>query len=176
MSFLPRAGRQMHDADETRTKGRTYMTADGDRTGFEFEQEALWYLGGLRIINALRERIGEALHLTEFVSPARTHMYALRREEEALYALEGEATVVCAGRVFPVSAGSFVFLPGDVPYQMQVSTFGPFHYLEWLTPPGFAHDVTWMGDPSHALVLNPPLVADRAKVERLAELLRAGPG
>jgi mannose-6-phosphate isomerase-like protein (cupin superfamily) len=166
----------MHDADETQTKGRTDMTADGEPTGFEFEQEALWYLGGLRIINALRERIGEALRLTEFVSPARTHMYALRREEEALYALAGEATVVCSGRVLPVSAGSFVFLPSDVPYQMQVSTSGPLRYLEWLTPPGFANEVIRMGDPSHALLLNPPLVADRTKIERLAELLRAGPG
>lgn len=152
------------------------MTAHGDPAGFEFEQEALWFLGGLRIINALRERIGDALRLTEFASPARTHMYALRREEEALYGLAGEATVVCGGRVFPVSAGTFLFLPGNVPYQMQVSTAGPFRYLAWLTPTGFAHEVIRTGDPSHALLLDPPLLADRATIQRLAELLRASPG
>jgi mannose-6-phosphate isomerase-like protein (cupin superfamily) len=139
------------------------------------EQEALWYLGGLRIIAALRERIGEALRLTEFAAPARTHAYALRQEEEALYGLTGEAAVVCRGQVFPLTAGTFLFLPGHVPHQLEVSTSSPFRYLTWLTPTGFAHDVTRMGDPNQALFLAPPLLPDRAKVQRLADLLRAGP-
>lgn len=149
------------------------MTGHSDPVGDE--QEALWYLGGLRVITALGERKVGALRVTEMVSPARTHMFALRYKEEAQYVLAGEATVVCGGQVFSVSAGTFLFLPGHVPYQMEVSTSGPFRYLTWLTPAGFAHDVTRMGDPHQALVLAPPPIPDRVKMRRLADLLRAGP-
>jgi mannose-6-phosphate isomerase-like protein (cupin superfamily) len=138
------------------------------------EQEALWYLGGQRIIMALGERIVGVLHLTELVTPAGTHVSALRQEEEAHYVLAGEATVACGGCVFPVRAGTFLFLPGNVPHQIQVSTSGPFQYLTWLTPAGFAHDVTKIGDPDQALLLAPPPVPDRAKIQHLADLLRAG--
>jgi Cupin domain len=154
-------------------EGRTDMTGHSDRAGNE--QEALWYLGGLRIITALGERFAGTLRLADSVSPAGTHIYALRQEEEGQYVLAGEATVVCGGQVFPVRAGTFLFLPGNVPYQMQVSTSGPFRSLTWLTPAGFAHDVTQMGNPDQALLLAPPRAPDRAKMQRLADLLRAGP-
>lgn len=149
------------------------MTGHSDHTGDE--QEALWYLGGLRIITALGERIGGALRLTEFATPAGTNISVLRHEEEAQYVLAGEATVFCGGQVLPVYAGSFLFLPGRVPYQMDVGQSGPLQYLTWLTPAGFAHDVTKLGDPHQPLLLAPPPVPDRAKIQRLADLLRAGP-
>ena len=45
------------------------------RTTLNTEQEALWYLGNLRIIQAIGEQAGRAVHLTEYVLPAGTHIY-----------------------------------------------------------------------------------------------------
>ena len=139
------------------------------------EQEALWYLGGQRIINALGERIAGAFHLTELVTPAGTFISALRgkQEDEAQYVLAGEATVVCGGQTVQVSAGTFLFLPGGMPYQIEVSAASPLKYLTWLTPAGFAHAVTTLGTSNEALVLAPPPAPDRAKLQHLADLLRA---
>ena len=138
------------------------------------EQEALWYFGGQRSINALGERIGRAFHLTEFVTPASTFIYAHlhKKEDEALYVIEGEATVSCAEQRFSISVGTFLFLPCNIPHHMEVSASGPFRYLTWMTPAGFAHHVTKMGSPNTALLLVPPPAPERAKVQQLASLLR----
>jgi quercetin dioxygenase-like cupin family protein len=151
------------------------MTFYSDPSTFlDKEQEALWYLGGQRIINALGERFERAVRLTEFVTPAGTYVYAHlhKKEDEAHYVIDGEATVSCGGQVFHASAGTFLFLPCNVPHHMEVSKSGPFRYLTWMTPAGFAHDVTKMGNPNTALLLAPPPAPDRAKVQQLADLLR----
>jgi mannose-6-phosphate isomerase-like protein (cupin superfamily) len=151
------------------------MTLTNDSSTFlDNEQEALWYLGGQRIINALGERIDGAFRLTEFVTPAGTFVYAHlhKKEDEALYVLEGKATISCGGQVFHVSAGTFLFLPCNVPHHLEVSRSGPFRYLTWMTPAGFAQDVTKMGNPNTALLLAPQLAPESAKVQQLADLLR----
>lgn len=127
------------------------------------------------MINALGERLKGAFRLTEWLLPVGTLVYSHlhQKEDEALYVLEGEATIACGGQIFPVSAGAFLFLPCDVPHQMEVSTSGPFSYLTWMTPAGFAQDVTKMGNPNTALLLAPPLAPSKAKIQRLADLLRA---
>jgi hypothetical protein len=56
---------------------------------------------------------------------------------------------------------------------MEVSTSGPFSYLTWMTSAGFAQDVIKMGNASTALLLAPPRAPSEAKVQRLADLLRA---
>lgn len=151
------------------------MTFNSDPSTFlDKEQETLWYLGGQRIINALGERFEGTVRLTEFVTPAGTYVYAHlhKKEDEAHYVIDGEATVSCGGKVFHASAGTFLFLPCNVPHHMEVSKSGPFRYLTWMTPAGFAHDVTKMGNPNTALLLAPPPAPDRAKVQQLADLLR----
>jgi len=151
------------------------MTFNSDPSTFlDQEKEALWYLGGQRIINALGERIEGAFSLTEFVTPAGTfvHAHLHKKEDEAHYVIEGEAVISCEGQVFHVSTGTFLFLPCNVPHHMEVSKSGPLRYLTWMIPAGFAHDVTKMGNPNTALLLAPPLAPDRAKVQRLADLLR----
>jgi len=139
------------------------------------EQEALWYLGGQRIIVALGEQIAGATRLTEWATPAGTIIFMHRhaQEDEALYVLAGEATVLCGGQRFLVSAGAFLFLPGHVPYQMHIGISGPLSYLAWMTPAGFAQGVVKMGNPDQPLLLAPPPISDSAKVQHLAELLRA---
>lgn len=151
------------------------MTFNNNPSTFlDQEQEALWYLGGQRITNALGERIKGAFRLTEFLTPAGTLVYAHlhKQEDEAHYVIEGEATISCGEQVFQVSAGTFLFLPCNVPHHLEVSKSGPLRYLTWMIPAGFAQDVTKMGTPNTALLLAPPLAPERAKVQRLADLLR----
>jgi hypothetical protein len=139
------------------------------------EQEALWYLGGQRIIRALGERIPGGIRVTEFLAPARAHVFTYRPTEgdEALYAISGDATMTCGDLCFQAGAGALLFLPSALSHHLEVGSSSHFRYLTWMTPVGFAHDVTKMGIPGEALVLAPPPPSDRAKVQRLADLIRA---
>ena len=144
------------------------------RTPLKTEQEALWYLGTLRIIEAIREQAGRAVHLTEYVLPAGTHIYAHlhRDEDEGVYVAEGEATFTCGGKVISATAGTLLFLPQNVPHHLEVGQSAPFRYLTWKTATGFAHHVLHIGEPGQALVLSPPPLASPERIQHLALLLR----
>lgn len=134
------------------------------------EQEALWYLGAQRVIHASDSFPG----LAEFVLPAGTIIYAhLHKDgDEAYYVLSGEAVIACGGERFHVGTGTFLFLPCNVPHYMEVDKSAPFKYLTWMTPAGFAHEVTMMGSPSKALLIVPPPSPDSVKIYYLADLLK----
>ena len=153
------------------------MTFNSNRSPhLDQERLALWYLGGQSIIQALVERMpAELVDLTEFVAPARAHVFTYRQRaaDEAFYAIEGDATMTCGDLTFPVGAGMLMFLPCGISHHLEVGPEGHFHYLTWMTPSGFAHDVTRMGVPGESLLLAPPATPDGAKVQHLAELLRA---
>ena len=138
------------------------------------EQEALWYLGSLKIIQAIGEQAEHAVHLSEHVLPAGTHVYAhrLRDEDEGVYVTEGEATFSCGEKVMCVTAGTLLFLPQNVHQHFEVGKSASFHYLTWMTATGFAHHVLHMGEPGQALVLSPPSFASQERIEQLAILLR----
>ncbi len=144
------------------------------RTTLNTEQEALWYLGTLRIIQAIGEQAGRAVHLTEYVLPAGTHIYAHRHrdEDEGVYVAEGEATFSCGEKVMNATAGTLLFLPQNVQHHLEVGKFAPFRYLTWMTATGFAHHVLHMGEPGQALVLSPPRLASQERIQQLALLLR----
>jgi mannose-6-phosphate isomerase-like protein (cupin superfamily) len=144
-------------------------------TPSDSEREALWYLGGQRIIAALCEQDARSLRLTEWATPAKTMIFALRRqpEEEGYYVFAGEADVAHEGKVTSIGAGTFLFVPGHVPYRMEVSPSGPLCYLKWVAPAGFAHGVTQLGSRDQAWLLAPPYAPDRAKILHLAGLLRS---
>src|SRR5712691_10929113 len=107
------------------------------------EQEALWYLGSLRIIQAIGEQAGRAVHLTEYVLPAGTHIYEHRHrdEDEGVYVAEGEATFSYGEKVMSATAGTLLFLPQNVHHHLEVGKSAPFRYLTWMTATGFAHNV-----------------------------------
>src|SRR5258708_26197312 len=113
------------------------------RTTLHTAQEALWYLGNLRIIRVIGEPAGRAVHLTEYVLPAETHIYAHRHrdEDEGVYVAEGAATFSCAEKVMSVTAGTLLFLPQHVPHHLEAGKSAPFPYLAWQTAAGFAHNV-----------------------------------
>jgi quercetin dioxygenase-like cupin family protein len=144
------------------------------RTTLYTEQEALWYLGNLRIIQAIREQAGRAVHLTEYVLPAGTHIYAHRHrdEDEGVYVAEGEATFSCGEKVIRATAGTLLFLPQNVHHHLEVGKSAPLRYVTWMTATGFAHNVLHIGEPGQALVLSPPPFASQERIQQLAMLLR----
>ena len=144
------------------------------RTTLNTEQEELWYLGNLRIIQEIGEQSGRAVHLTEYVLPAGTHIYAHRHrdEDEGVYVAEGEATFSCGANVISVTAGTLLFLPQNVHHHLEVGKSAPFRYLTWMTATGFAHNVLHIGEPGQALVLSPPPFASQERIQQLALLLR----
>ena len=144
------------------------------RTTLNTEQEALWYLGNLRIIQAIGEQAGRAVHLTEYVLPEGTHIYAHRHrdEDEGVYVAEGEATFSCGEKVMSATAGTLLFLPQYVHHHLEVGKSAPFRYLTWMTATGFAHNVLHIGEPGQALVLSPPPFASQERIQQLALLLR----
>ena len=144
------------------------------RTTLNTEQEALWYLGNLRIIQAIGEQAGRAVHLTEYVLPAGTHIYAHRHrdEDEGAYVANGEATFSCGEKVMSATAGTLLFLPQNVHYHLEVGKSAPFRYLTWMTATGFAHHALHIGEPGQPLVLSPPPFASQERIQQLAMLLR----
>jgi uncharacterized protein YndB with AHSA1/START domain/quercetin dioxygenase-like cupin family protein len=134
------------------------------------EQEVLWYLGTLRIIEAVRDQTGHAVHLTEYVLPAGRHIYAHlhKNGDEGIYVVEGEATFSCGQKVMSAIAGTLLFLPRNVQHHLEVSKSAPFRYLTWMTEAGFAQHVLHLGEPGEALVLSPPPLASEEKIQQLA--------
>ena len=143
------------------------------RTPLNTEQEALWYLDTLRIIQAIGEQAGRAVHLTEYVLPAGTYISAHRHrdEDEGIYVAEGEATFACGEKVMSATAGTLLFLPQHVHQHLEVGKSAPFRYLTWMTATGFAHHVLHIGEPGQALVLSPPPFASQERIQHLALLL-----
>src|SRR4029079_8932904 len=102
------------------------------------EGQALWFLRNLIVGQATAETTGGAFGLVEsliapgFSPPLHVH----HREDESFYVLEGEVTMRCGDRTFRATAGSFVFLPRDVPHTFVVEGDAPARMLTLLTPGG----------------------------------------
>jgi mannose-6-phosphate isomerase-like protein (cupin superfamily) len=137
------------------------------------EQEALWYLGGLRIIQALTEQSREDRKIFEYLEPTGTctFSYAPYREDTAFYVIEGEAIFSSGKTIAHATPGTFLFLPRNVSFRYEVTRSGPARILTWTTPMGFAHQVMNMGEPGQAFVLPPPSLLEREKIQQFALLL-----
>ena len=102
------------------------------------EGQALWFLRNRMSVKATAESTGGAFGLVEslvapgFSPPLHVH----HCEDETFYVLEGELTMRCGDRTFHAVAGSFVFLPRDVPHTFVVEGDQPARMLTLLTPGG----------------------------------------
>lgn len=102
------------------------------------EGRALWFLRNRMTIKATADSTGGAFGLIEslvapgFSPPLHVH----HGEDEAFYVLEGDVTMKCGDRMFRAAAGSFVFLPRDVPHTFVVEGHQPARMLTLLTPGG----------------------------------------
>jgi len=135
------------------------------------EGEALWFLRNRMTVKATAETTGGAFGLLEswippgFSPPLHVH----RREDEAFYVLEGEVTMRCGERTFLATAGSFVFLPRDVPHTFVVEGDRPARMLTLLTPGGGEGLFIEGGRPPEHDGLPPAMPPDIAALKRVSE-------
>jgi quercetin dioxygenase-like cupin family protein len=91
---------------------------------FMFKAGAADSAGAFSVIEIVQRRGGEP--------PLHVH----RREDEAFYLLEGKMTFHVGDERLPAAAGSFVFLPRDVPHSFTVDGDGEARVLQLCSPPG----------------------------------------
>ena len=102
------------------------------------EGQAIWFLRNHMTVKATAASTNGGFGLVEsliapgFSPPLHVH----HREDESFYVLEGELTMRCGDRTFRAAAGSFVFLPRDVPHTFVVEGDQPARMLTLLTPGG----------------------------------------
>jgi mannose-6-phosphate isomerase-like protein (cupin superfamily) len=102
------------------------------------EGEAIWFLQNRMVLKASAGTTGGAFGLLEsllapgFSPPLHVH----HREDESFWVLEGEVTVRYGDETVRASAGSFVFLPRDLPHTFVVEGDRPARMLTLLTPGG----------------------------------------
>ncbi|MBC8077693.1 MAG: quercetin 2,3-dioxygenase, partial [Chloroflexales bacterium] len=127
-------------------------------------------LGTLVTVKATQAQTGGAFGLIEqllppgFAPPLHVH----HGEDEAFYVLEGEITFTCGEEHFVAQAGSFVFLPRDIPHTFLVSEERPARLLQLTAPAGFEQFHVDMGEPATNRTLPPPTAPDMARLLALA--------
>jgi len=101
---------------------------------FVFKATAETTTGSFSVIEADQHRGGEP--------PRHVH----HREDEAFYVLEGEMTFQVGDETLPAPAGSFVFLPRDLPHSFKVGGNGDARVLHFCAPPGLERFFAEWGD------------------------------
>jgi len=102
------------------------------------EGEAIWFLHSRITVKATAAETGGGFGLVESVIPPgfSPPFHVHHREDESFYVLEGELTMRCGEEEFAAHAGSFFFLPRDVPHSFVVEGDTPARMLTLLTPGG----------------------------------------
>ena len=96
-------------------------------------------MGAMMTYKATVEDTGAAYSLAVEVTPPHggLPLHVHHREDEAMYILEGEYEIQCGDDVFRATAGTFVFLPRDVPNRYQNVGDTPGRFLYITSPGGF---------------------------------------
>jgi quercetin dioxygenase-like cupin family protein len=119
------------------------------------EGQAIWFLNTLTFIKATSKQTGGTYGLMEEICPVGTgspyHIH--HNEDESFYILEGEVTFISDDKVIKATAGSFVFLPRNIPHGFRVDA--PSRFLLMNNPGGFEQFVIEAGEPAKELVLPP---------------------
>jgi quercetin dioxygenase-like cupin family protein len=134
------------------------------------EGQAIWFLDTLTFVKATGQQSGGAFGLIEHVAlPGSGSPYHVHHaEEESFYVLEGELTFISGDDKFTGTAGSYVFLPRDIPHGFKVTGDKLARYLVMVTPAGFEQYIIELSQPATALVLPPARPPDMAKLMSLA--------
>ena len=133
--------------------------------------QTIWFLRNRMTIKATAETTGGAFGLVEsliapgFSPPLHVH----HREDESFWVLEGELSMRCGDRTFRASAGSFVFLPRDVPHTFVVEGDAPARMLTLLTPGGGEGVFIDAGRPAEREGLPPATPPDIDALRRVSE-------
>lgn len=133
------------------------------------EGPAIWFLDSLTFVKATGEQTGGAFGLIEVVAPVGSgspyHIH--HTEDEIFYVIEGELIFMSGDRKFTGTAGSYVFLPRDIPHGFKVIGDRTARFLLMTTPAGFEQFVIDMSEPARELTLPPAGPPDMAKMMSL---------
>jgi quercetin dioxygenase-like cupin family protein len=88
------------------------------------EGEALWFLGELVTVKASSESTAGRVAVSEHLAPrgSGSPLHVHRNEDEWFYVTEGELTFWVGGQVIAATAGSFVYVPRDIPHTFKVDS------------------------------------------------------
>lgn len=134
------------------------------------EGQSVWFLGTLVTLKATDAQTGGSFSLIEQVLPPgfAPPLHVHHAEDEAFYVLDGEITFFCGEQTFDARAGSFVFLPKDLPHAFLVRGAQPARLLQLTAPAGFEQFHVDLGEPAPSLVLPPPAPPDIGRLLALA--------
>jgi quercetin dioxygenase-like cupin family protein len=114
------------------------------------EGQATWFLGVPTFIKATGEQTGGAFGLIEQIvqagdgSPYHVH----HAEEEIFFVLEGELTFISGERQMVGTAGSYTYLPRNIPHGFKVTGDKPARFFILTMPAGFEQFVIEMSEPT----------------------------
>ena len=102
------------------------------------EGDARWFLGALLTIKSSAATTDGSVAVIEHHAPQGhgSPLHVHHNEDEWFYVTEGELTFWTGGQVTTAPAGSFVYLPRDVPHTFVVEGDRPARMLTLLTPGG----------------------------------------
>ena len=138
------------------------------------EGQAVWFLGTLMQFKATGEDNGERFSLIEQVLPPgfAPPLHVHHAEDEAFYILDGEIAVVCGEHRWRAGAGTFVYLPKEIPHGFLVEGSQPARLLQFTAPAGLERFHAEMGEPAQSLTIPSPTPPDLAKMQALAAKYR----
>ena len=116
----------------------------------EDEGPVVWFLGVPAIIKATSEQTGGAFGLIKYVAPVgfETVYHVHHVEDESFFVLEGELTFRSGDRQIIGRAGSFTFLPRNIPHGFKVTGNKPASFFTLSAPASFERFVLEMSAPT----------------------------
>jgi quercetin dioxygenase-like cupin family protein len=119
-------------------------------------QRSAWYLGHLFSFLAEAGETHGQFSVMEILAykGGEPPLHVHRADDEAFYVLEGSLTYFAGNHVLPAPAGTFVFLPKNVPHSFALQT-DTVKLLCLLVPGGGEAEFREMGEPAQALTLGP---------------------
>ncbi len=123
------------------------------------EGDAHWFLGALLTIKSSRETTDGRVAVIEHHAPQGhgSPLHVHHNEDEWFYVTEGELTFWVGDQVTRAPAGSFVYLPRDVPHTFLVSS-PEARFLLVVEPAGFEGLVRELSEPARERTLPPAAV------------------
>jgi mannose-6-phosphate isomerase-like protein (cupin superfamily) len=140
------------------------------RSVAEAEGPAFWFLNNLCVVKATTESTGGAFSIVhQIAAPGHATPYHLHHvEDEAVYVVDGECTIICDGVKTAVGAGGYMFLPRGIPHGIRVSGSVPAAMLILAMPgSGFVRMMQEMAEAALERVLPKPTQPDLEKLSRL---------
>jgi quercetin dioxygenase-like cupin family protein len=136
------------------------------------EGQSFYFGGTLMTLKAANAETSGQFSLIEQVSPPgfATPLHMHHGEDEAIYIIEGAFTFFVGDQVIKAAAGSFVYLPRNMPHAFRVEGETPARLLQLTTPAGLEQGFIEMGEPASSLTLPPPHIPTPEELGRMAAI------